>query len=241
MALSIFYLQAEAAKQASTDFYGINSNNALPLVEVKSTQDSQQLTSGILKDLGRALYKEMGIEYSEVLLPKKRIPQSLLSGAVDIVCHTNEVWLQDTSREVLWSHDLYKSTNRIVYTGSKPLHKIQDLYGHRVGSALNFVYRDLDPHFKKMDIIREDGPNNESNLQKLLKGRIDYIVLSNMEYNYYKKLHPTLNAANFEMDSLMTKCALSKKSEHISLVRLNKAIDSIKKNGILDKILKSYQ
>lgn len=231
---------AETNHQLSAT-YGVNSDYAMPLVDLKRIQNTQSLETGILKDLGEALFKEMNFKPTIILLPKKRVAPSLLSGSANIVCHLNEIWQSKIAKDVYWSHDIYQSTNVIVYIGNKPLHQIKDLYGLRVGGVLNFVYRDLEPHFQSKRITREDGPNNESNLQKLLNGRISAIIMSNLEYNYYKKLYPNLDSADLEMDSIMTKCALSKKSKKITLDKLNKAIDAIRKNGTLDKILKTYQ
>ena len=230
----------EAAQQPSAT-YGVNSDYAMPLVEIKRIQNTQILESGLLKDLGEALFKEMNLKPKIVLLPKKRVAPSLVSGSAHLICHLNEIWQSKIAKDVSWSHDIYQSTNVIVYIGNKPLHHIKDLYGLRVGGVLNFVYRDLEPHFQAKRITREDGPNNESNLQKLLNGRISAIIMSNLEYNYYKKIYANLDSADIEMDSIMTKCALSKKSKNVKLAELNKAIDAIRKNGTLNKILKMYQ
>ncbi|MNL12950.1 cystine transporter subunit [compost metagenome] len=244
--LTLVVTWANFARAAETDHqpvvtYGVNSDYALPLVEIKRIQNTQNLEGGILKDLGEALFKEMNLKPTIILLPKKRVAPSLSSGSANLICHLNEIWQSKIADDVSWSHDIYQSTNVIVYIGNKPLRQIKDLFGLRVGSVLNFVYRDLEPHFQSKRIIREDGPNNESNLQKLLNGRISAIIMSNLEYNYYKKTYPNLDSADIEMDSIMTKCALSKKSKKITLENLNKAIDAIQKNGTLDKILKTYQ
>ncbi|MFS4460192.1 substrate-binding periplasmic protein [Bdellovibrio sp. HCB2-146] len=225
----------------SSATYGVNSDYAMPLVDIKRIQNTQTLDAGILKDLGEALFKEMHLVPTITLLPKKRVAPSLLSGSANVICHLNEIWQTKIAKDVYWSRDVYESSNVIVYIGNKPLHQIKDLYGLRVGTVLNFVYRDLEPHFISKRILREDGPNNESNLQKLLNGRISAIIMSNLEYNYYKKIYSNLDSAAIEMDTIMTKCALSKKSKKITLEKLNKAIDAIQKNGTLDKILKTYQ
>ncbi len=218
--------------------FGINTDFAMPLVQIKRN-DPPQLQNGILKDLGEALSKEMKLKPVWVLLPKKRVAPSLLSSDASIICHINEVWQPALKEKALWSHDLYRATNVIVFTKKKVIRSVQDLSGERIGTVLNFIYTNLDPHFAKGDIKRENGPNNESNIQKLIHDRISYIVMSNLEFNYYKKIHPQLNFADLGMDTVTTKCALSRKGE-VSLAQVNKAIDAIKKNGTLDRILTSY-
>jgi polar amino acid transport system substrate-binding protein len=223
----------------STETYGVNSDYALPLLSIKRIQNTQQVDSGILKDLGLALYKEMNLTPEYILLPKKRVAPSLVSGGVNVVCHLHEEWQSKIASDVYWSHEIYRSSNIVAFIGNKPIHRIQDLMGQRVGAVLNFVYVDAEPFFLNKTILRENGPNNESNIQKLLNARINYIIMSNLEYEYFKKVYPTLDRADFEMDILNTKCALSKKSK-IKLEDLNKAIATLKKNGTLERILKSY-
>ncbi|MFM6927027.1 MAG: substrate-binding periplasmic protein [Bdellovibrio sp.] len=218
---------------------GINSDYSLPLVGIRRFENNPTLDSGILKDLGEAIADELKIQPSWVLLPKKRVAPTLLAGHISFICHLNEAWQEKIKDDVLWSHDLYRSVNVIVHLKKKTIHSLSELNGERIGVVLNFVYKGLDNLFQKNTLLREDGPNNDSNIQKLLSGRINYIVMSNLEYNYYKKKHAALDFTDFGMDSVMTKCALSPKS-NLKLNELNHAIDTIKRNGTLDKILKSY-
>ncbi|CAE79647.1 transporter substrate-binding domain-containing protein [Bdellovibrio bacteriovorus] len=219
--------------------YGINSNYAMPLINVERVQNTPKLEGGLLKDLGLALFKELNLDPTWILLPKSRVASNLTSSNVHLVCHLNEVWQPSIRDTVSWSHELYRSSNLIVYIGGKPIHKAKDLYGKRVGGVLNFIYQYMNDYFKKGLILREDGPNNESNIQKLLNGRIDYIIMSNLEFEYYKKIYSSLESADLGMDEVITKCALSPKAP-VSLEELNRAIDTIRKNGTLEKILKSY-
>ncbi|ASD63894.1 substrate-binding periplasmic protein [Bdellovibrio bacteriovorus] len=219
--------------------YGINSNYAMPLINVERVQNTPKLEGGVLRDLGLAIFKELHLSPTWILLPKSRVASNLTSCNVHLVCHLNEVWQPAIREAVDWSHDLYRSSNLIVYIGGKPIAKAKDLYGKRVGGVLNFIYQSMDDYFKKGLILREDGPNNESNIQKLLNGRIDYLIMSNLEFDYYKNIYPSLESADLGMDEVITKCALSRKAP-ITLEELNRAIDTIKKNGTLEKILKSY-
>jgi polar amino acid transport system substrate-binding protein len=241
LAFTIFSLCA-SAKEAlrESEPYGVNSDYAMPLVSIKRIQNTQQLDGGILKDLGTALFKELSLTPEFTLLPKKRVAPSLLSGTVNMVCHLHESWQSKIASDVFWSHELYRSANLVVYIGNKPIRKLKELAGQRLGGVLNFVYTDAEDLFAKNIVHRENGPNNESNIQKLLNGRINYIIMSNLEYDYYKKIYPNLDRADFDMDALHTKCALSKKSK-ITLENLNKAIATLKKNGEIERILKSYQ
>ncbi len=223
----------------NTVFVGINPNHTLPLVEIKKTSGKSEVKSGILKDLGEAILKELKLKPIWVLLPKNRIAPSLLSGYVELICHINEVWHPKIKDSVFWSHELYQSTNLIVTIGKKPIRKIEDLYGKRVGTVTSFIYQDIGNAFEKKRIHREDGPSNHSNVQKLIRGHLDYILMSNLEFNYYKKIYPNLKSTDLKEAKIHVKCALSKKSK-VTLTQLNQAIDTIKKNGTYAKIMKFY-
>lgn len=217
----------------------MNSDYAMPLVNIQRTETSAILKDGILKDIGEALSKELGIALNTLLLPKQRIAPALLSGWISFICHSSEIWQPKIKDDVWWSHDLYVSTNFVTFLKNKSPKSKSDLYKERIGTVLNFIYAGLEEDFQKGLILREDGPNIGSNVQKLLKGRVSYVLMSNLEYNYFKKSFPVLQFVDFGQDSVTTKCALSKKSS-ISLSQLNRAIDTIKKNGTLERILKSY-
>lgn len=220
-------------------YFGVNINYTLPLIEVKNPLHKPEVESGLLKDLGDAIAAELKLKPTWILLPKNRVAPSLISGDIDIICHLHEIWQSKIKNDVYWSQELYPSTNVIVYVGKKSVQKMKDLSGERVGAVVNFVYQDLEPEFARRRILREDGPNNQSNIQKLIHGRLDYIVMSNIEFDYFSRIYPLLKEAELKMDSVRTKCALSKKSK-VTLAQLNRAIDAIKKNGSYQKILRTY-
>jgi len=220
-------------------YFGINSNYTLPLVEIRNPVHNPEVESGLLKDLGEAIAAEMKLKPVWILLPKNRVAPSLLSGDIDIICNLNEAWQSQIKDEIYWTESLYPITNVIVSVGKKSVKSFKEIAGERVGVVVNFVYRDLEPEFKSQRILREDGPNNESNIQKLIHGRLDYIVMSEMEYDYYSRVYPLLKESELKMDRLDTKCALSKKSK-VPLSQANRAVEAIKTNGTLQKILKNY-
>ncbi|MBO9667499.1 MAG: ABC transporter substrate-binding protein, partial [Bdellovibrio sp.] len=155
----------------------MNSDYALPLVDITRRENTPNLEGGVLKDLGEAIFKEMNLRPMWFLVPKKRVGPSLVSGQVAILCHLNEVWQPKIVDDVWWSHELYRSTNLFVFIKkTKQIRSLKDLYGERVGVVLNFIYKSLDSAFQSGQIHREDGPNNESKIQKLLNGRLNYIL-----------------------------------------------------------------
>jgi polar amino acid transport system substrate-binding protein len=222
-------------KKPQKAFFGVSMETSLPFIEIINGSTKPEIKSGILKDLAEALFAELKIEPVLVLLPKKRVGPDLVSGELSIVCYAHESWFPNSKQDLLWSNELTTNTNLIVSLGKKRAKKIEDLYGKNVGTIVNYVYKNLESYFEKNKIYRENGPNNESNIQKLLHGRIDYLILSNMEYGYYKKTHPQLVADDLGMDTSRVKCAVSKKSG-INLELLNQAIEKLRASGKLAHI-----
>lgn len=209
----------------------------MPFIEIKNPLSRPEIQRGILKDFGEALFREMGLSYKIIPLPKRRMIPELLSGEISLICYSNEAWLPSIKDQVTWSNEIFTNANYLVSNGKNKAQKISDLYGKRVGAIVNFYYPSLDPYFEKGQIYRENGPNNESNIEKLLHDRIDYLILSNLEFEYHHKLHPQLTATDLHIDQVKVKCALSKKSK-IQIDQLNKAIETLRKTGALDRIFK---
>jgi polar amino acid transport system substrate-binding protein len=237
--LSALLASSALAKGKSQIVFGVNMDYAMPLVKLKDDNGTSVLIGGILKDLGEALAKEMELDLKWYLVPKRRVAPSLTSGKIDILCHLSEVWQPAIKNDVWWSNKLYRSSNVLVYLKEQPITSIKEIYGEQVGVVLNFIYTGLEDSFESGALKREDGPNNISNIKKLLKGRINFIVMSNLEFAYYNNLYPPLRSVDLAMDEVMTKCAVSKKSK-IKIEDVNKAIAKITRNGTLSKILNSY-
>jgi polar amino acid transport system substrate-binding protein len=227
------------AKAKEQIVFGVNIDYAMPLVQMKDQAGTNILIGGILKDLGEALAKEMDLDIKWYLVPKRRVAPNLSSGKIDILCHLAEVWQPGIKNDVWWSNKLYRSANVLVYLKEQPISSLKEIYGEPVGVVLNFIYKGLDPSFESGTLKREDGPNNIANIKKLLKGRINYIVMSNLEFAYYHNLYPPLRSVDLAMDEVTTKCAVSKKSK-LKIEDVNKAIAKITRTGTLSKILNSY-
>ncbi|WP_413557152.1 substrate-binding periplasmic protein [Bdellovibrio sp. HCB209] len=237
--ITMFAFASFAAEKTEIVF-GVNMDYAMPLVQLQTENNSTTLEGGILKDLGTAIAKELKVTPKWFLVPKRRVGPNLSTGKIDILCHLNEVWQPAIKNDVWWTNKLYASSNVLVFLkDNKRITSVKDIEGEDVGVVLNFIYTSLDPHFQSGTIKREDGPNNLANIKKLLKGRIHYIVMSNLEFAYYNSLYPPLQSADLGMDSVLTKCAVSKKSS-LKIEDVNKAIAAITRSGTLDKILRSY-
>jgi polar amino acid transport system substrate-binding protein len=234
----LFFSPHVAFAKPKSFYYGIANEISFPFVEVDSSQGRPSVSGGILKQLAEALMKELHLKTEFVLLPQQRVGPDLVSGDLSLACFVHESWFaKEYIKKLLWSDELATNTNLIATVKGKPVNKIEDLYGKQVGTIVNYYYEKLDPFFERGSITRDAGTNTSGNIQKLLHGHMDYMVISNMEFDYFKKKYPELRAYDLGLDTVKVKCVLSKKAG-IKLEDLNKAIATLKKNGTLEKILR---
>ncbi|MBS1969977.1 MAG: transporter substrate-binding domain-containing protein [Bdellovibrionales bacterium] len=235
---SLVLLAGAAFAKTKTLYYGVANETNLPFVEVDYSNGRAEVTGGILKKLADALTNELNLKPGIILLPQKRVGPDLVSGELGIVCFVHQSWFPpELTNQLLWSDELTSNTNLITTIKGKPVSKIEDLFGKQVGAIVNYYYKKMDPYFESGKITKETGPSTASNIQKLLHGRMEYMIISNLEYDFYKKKNPELRSYDLGLDTVKVKCALSKKAG-IELGELNKAIAALKKNGTLDKIFK---
>lgn len=235
---SLFLLAGSASAKTKTLYYGVADETNSPFVEVDYSRGRAEVTGGILKKIADAITNELKLKPDIILLPQKRVGPDLVAGELGMVCFVHESWFPpEMTNQLLWSDELTSNTNLIATINGKPLSRVEDLFGKQVGAIVNYYYKKMDPYFESGKIIKETGPSTASNIQKLLHGRMEYMIISNLEFDFYKKKNPELRSYDLGLDTVKVKCALSKKAG-IELSELNKAIATLKKNGILDKIFK---
>lgn len=199
-----------------------------------------QLTDGILHDIGLALATRLGREARFRVLPRKRLADELVAGVnADIVCGYLPDWLPgdlDWSRPFLPDDQLLLSAR----PGPAPA-RLADLAGQRIGTVLGFVYPEmqqlLGPGF-----LRDDAPDAGANLRKLSLGRVRHAIVGRLQLNYQMRLghhlpdlHPPLVISSYQ-----SRCALSRRSS-LTLAELDKAIKALQADGGLQRVLAKYR
>ncbi len=194
---------------------------------------------GIVPAYTEALIKALGKEGSLTLLTRYRLQSYLEEGKVDFLCYTSRAWAEDKD-EVDWSKTLFMKKEVIL--GPAPMPKeVTGLDGKTIGTILNYRYPRLDALFASKHLIREDSSSEDANLNKILKGRISYVVTDEIFLDYYKTRHSSVekNRDRLFMQEYPIACSVSRKGR-VPAKDLNKAIDLIKANGVLKAIFKKY-
>jgi ABC-type amino acid transport substrate-binding protein len=127
-----------------------------PIVFVASTGNSPplnivengRLTEGIVKDVGDAIAKRLGLAASYISLPRKRIEKALAAGDADSVCYGQPEWY---SLPLDWSRPFIPNTGVIVSNAhAAPLARISDLRGQVLGTVFGFFYPQIDAVSRSM-------------------------------------------------------------------------------------------
>lgn len=219
--------------------YGFNDTNSPPFLIYDNAKEYPTITGGVFIDIGLEIGKRLKRPVKLVLSPRKRLDSGLADGRIELVCYNAEAWAGEFAKQYYWSIPIFKHSNYVVsngkFKGNADLKTIKDLKGKTIGTTLGFIYPNLMPYFKDGSITREDVLSGAANVSKLNAARIPFILLNNLEYNYYKKTNPDLQRAPFEVDPMLVGCAVSKKSD-LKIKDINAAISESKKTGQLQKI-----
>lgn len=197
--------------------------------------------NGLVKDYIEALAEEMNVTITTDVLPRLRIDTYSSEGKYDINCYTNQAW-NDKSALFLWSKTLF--TKKEIIVGNLPLPKsINEFNGQSIGTLLGYKYPALEKAFASKKLKREDTVNEDANIQKLVHGRIPYIITDQLILGYYRKTHPDLASKILKEeivdDEYPIQCAVYRSSK-LSLSKLNAAIDSLISSKKLEKIMSKY-
>lgn len=224
---------------AHTLKFGFNPSNSPPLLYQFENQSFPIATGGLIFEISVAIAEDLDEDYALVRTPRKRIPEQLNGNRIDLVCHNSPEWGHAFSNEVVWSKPLYTYSNVLVAKKEITQNWPEQVAYVRIGTVENYFYREFEPLFKTQTLTRENAPSVAISVKKLLADRVDYAVMSDIEFNYYKARHPQLHRSSFVIGKTDIRCSLSKKSS-LSLQRLNKTIDQLTRRKVFEKIYARY-
>ncbi|MBK6637239.1 MAG: hypothetical protein IPG34_05900 [Rhodocyclaceae bacterium] len=208
--------------------------------------EGERLTGGVMFDLGMALGAATGRPVSFVSLPRKRIEGAVLAGDVDIRCYTNPTWI-DAPEAYRWTEPLFELRDVIVGgvggVSAKPLRQVSDAaQGSILSAVLGYRYPSLDAHFDSGLFKREDTVDQEKVLLKVGAGRTPYGVSNQAALDWYRLTTPRHGLADWTLTVATSAihCAIPKTNPW-SQGTLIEALNSLKRNGKIDAILRSYK
>jgi polar amino acid transport system substrate-binding protein len=123
-------------------------------------------------------------------MPRKRLDLLILGDNwPGVVAWAYPPFFQDQQRQrFLWSSPYLTDHDYLISLRSKPVdyRDANSLTGKRFGAVRGHRYPQLDELIDNGQIIRDDGKDEESNVNKLYFGRVDATLVIGSALNYYR-------------------------------------------------------
>lgn len=130
-------------------------------------------------------------------MPRKRLQVKLEEGTLDgIVIGMMPEWLADPQHtKYLWTVPFANDRFALVSLASKPINPEAPatLAGRSIGTTIGYVYPGLDDWFAKSRLVRGTGVSDEKNIEKLLLGRVDCVLVAESMARYFIRTHQLHN------------------------------------------------
>ncbi|HEY0062393.1 MAG TPA: transporter substrate-binding domain-containing protein [Telluria sp.] len=126
-------------------------------------------------------------------IPRKRLQVKLEDGTLDgIVIGMMPEWLDDRARKKYhWTAPFDVDQFALVSLASRPVlpNTPATLRGASVGVTMGYVYPGLEHWFEHTGLQRSGGISDEKNIEKLLRGRVDCVIVSESMARYFARTH----------------------------------------------------
>jgi polar amino acid transport system substrate-binding protein len=183
---------------------------ALLLASAASTADEVKLYAYHLKppyiidaEKGTGLYFELAKRlnqlqtqhrYKTVYLPRKRLESLLEQEQLDgLVLGVNPHWFNDASQHRYgWSHGWINDRDIVISRSDQPIpySRPESLIGKRVGLSIGYYYVGVNELADKGQLTRENSANESLTLEKLVRGQVDAMIITQRTLNHLYKQHP---------------------------------------------------
>ncbi|MFZ6862427.1 substrate-binding periplasmic protein [Undibacterium sp. Ji67W] len=209
--------------------------------DVPFVQTTNGRVYGIFPELMAAIAQKSGDQIEVQALPIKRLLNAFEIGSIDIEVGVNPKWRSASLVPGIYSDPFLVVSDILCYRFGevKKNERIADFSGDTIGVIANYSYPEFDPAFTSGLIKRADAFTNPNLLTMLKAKRFDQIIISQYVKQYWAKSDPAKYNCEegriVESSEVMLRVHPSKAS---ALPRLNAAIESLKKSGELDAIIK---
>ena len=152
---------------------------------------------------GRGLYPDLvaylnlrkvgGHTYVLRFIPRKRLQVKLEEGTLDgLVIGMMPEWLADPRQtKYLWTAPFDSDRIALLSLAARPVNPQvpRTLHGASVGLTAGYVYPGLESWLAKSRLKASAGMGDEKNIEKLLLGRVDCVLVGEAIARYYIKTH----------------------------------------------------
>jgi ABC-type amino acid transport substrate-binding protein len=222
---------------------GVSDSDAPPIV-ILGKGPNKGMISGLMKDLGDALARTLGMPPEYVVVSRNRVENNILQSKVDIHCNTNPKWYSNAA-QLGWTRELFPQVERLISLKSEPnITKLDQLKGKRIGTTLGYHYDSLEPMWQAKQATRVNDTRLDLLMRALEVKITDVAIDSELEFAAWAKANPhearALKMHPLLFSSTPTMCAVAPKS-NVSVKELDQAIEKMDKSGQIKAILARYQ
>lgn len=200
---------------------------------------------GITIDILQELAMRTGYTMKIRPLPQKRMMFEFETGKIDMEPAVSPFW-RELHKDISVYTTPYYTTGDVILVRKESGIKgssVQAFRGLTLGCGLGYYYPEgFQEAFVKGDIRREDNPVSDKNLLKLAYKRIDGIIVDKIQARYILKknsLHPDDFAIAYEFKPSELSLRLHRNRQDL-LPILNNALERMKADGIINRIVASY-
>lgn len=210
------------------------SNHAMPWAQFKD----EKLSAGLLKDLGELIATRLGRKAKFIIVPSNRVRGVLLGGTADALCYVRPEWIDGNYN---WTPALIQDGAVVAARSGAPvIHTLADLHNVPVGTVIGYRYPEIETALGQ-SFVREDAPSMESNLRKLVAGRMEYAILEKMVLDYHLRKDQSIQLrVDLLYISFDAQCAFSLSSK-IPFADVTRVIKLINQDGSADEIFSRYR
>jgi polar amino acid transport system substrate-binding protein len=150
---------------------------------------------GIYPDLVAHLNRQKigSLTFTLRYMPRKRLQVKLEEGTLDgIVIGMMPEWLADPrQKKYLWTAPFATDRFALVSAAAAPANPdvAVSLAGKSIGTTTGYVYPGLDNWFARSGLKRAGGISDEKNIEKLLLGRVDCVLVAESMARYFIRTH----------------------------------------------------
>ena len=234
-ALFAFAVFTAVANARSLTFLVPESSLVLPYANA----ENGQVRSGLHRDLAELLGERLNHDIEYIIVPRARVDEQLNSGKADIRCYTRPDWSLIRAH---YTQPILTITESIVRRADTPsINSIAALEGQRIGTVTGYYYPVLDHFGADMAASwRDNAPSHLHNLEKLKRGRIQYVYMDDTFLAYRGMEHSPWLVRDFEINRFNVYCAVLPGSP-VTVDRVNSALTAMIEDGSWQAVLSRYR
>lgn len=201
--------------------------------------------SGIAVEVVTEAARRAGMELDIQVMPLTRIRMLMQRGSADISIAESPLWFDEAGRaDFVFSEPYARVYESVYFAQGRGLQITQaaDLKGKLVGIHRGYFYAAFDPLFRDKTVRLDESDDSETLVQKLIKGRIDALLLDNLELGYVLKklgMAPSAVVRSIQLTDSPV-CVMVRKSRANVLDVLNPQLRALKTEGMIDRTIRRY-